>query len=59
MLSIDVIDEGKVGPQGCYQDIPGDRDLPYVAFVAALNPENCMQACKVANYSYAGVQVTC
>ena len=55
---IALVEGGQLRPQGCYQDIPGARDLQYEVYVAALNPENCMQACHDAGYTYAGVQVT-
>ena len=58
MLPIDSTDGGKLSPQGCYQDTPGARDMAYEAFVSHLNPENCMEACRFENFTYAGVQVT-
>ncbi|KAI0216769.1 hypothetical protein LSAT2_031272 [Lamellibrachia satsuma] len=45
-----------LGPQGCYRDKDSDRDLPHEVPVSDMNPDQCIQACRTANYAYAGVQ---
>ncbi|CAH1775123.1 unnamed protein product, partial [Owenia fusiformis] len=41
--------------QGCYKDsVP--RDLPYQIRLNNITPEKCMRECRMANFTYAGLQ---
>ena len=43
--------------QGCFEDNPNSRDLPYRQTMTSVTPQTCVEECSRNGYTYAGVQV--
>lgn len=52
------LDQQVIQSQGCYNDDPKNRAFSYSAQISGLSSEGCIDACRMAGYGYAGIQVT-